>query len=140
MIELVYMSQARHLFKGEELQALLRTSRINNTKHGITGMLLYDGSGTFIQAIEGNKEQIFALFELIKTDPRHTDVQELGVSNITNRSFPEWTMGFKRLDVDVISAVDGFNDFVENDNTINLKNSANSFAVDMLNHFKQSIS
>jgi hypothetical protein len=53
VIELVYVSQAKYLFQETELKDILDISRRNNIARGITGMLLYDDGGTFIQALEG---------------------------------------------------------------------------------------
>ncbi len=77
MIELVYLSQTEHMFQEAELATLLKAARIKNAKRGITGMLLYDGLGTFIQAIEGEKAQIDELFAIISRDERHSLVQQL---------------------------------------------------------------
>lgn len=139
MIELVYMSQAQHIFGEEELQSLLDVSRRNNTRRGITGMLLYDGKGTFIQAIEGDEEKIYELFNIIKQDPRHADIQELGVTAINERNFGDWKMGFNRITPEDFASIDGFTDFMESQERNELPSSNNSFAVAMLNHFKQSI-
>lgn len=48
MYQLVYLSSAVELFREEELKDLLATSRLNNEKLHVTGMLLYH-EGNFIQ-------------------------------------------------------------------------------------------
>lgn len=139
MIELVYMSQAKRIFTEEELNTILVAARKNNTAAGVTGMLLYDGKGTFIQAIEGEPEDIYRLFNRIKEDSRHDHLQLLGEGEINERSFPEWNMGFKRLKNDDMVSVKGFSNLLELDADTVVKGKSGSFAVAMLNHFKQSI-
>ncbi len=152
MIELVYMSQAQHLFSEKELEELLIVARRNNTKRGISGMLLYDGKGTFLQAIEGEKSQIDELFDIISQDPRHSMIQQLSYNTIVERSFGDWKMGFKRIgsnnDSTANSTIDtssntkqaeseeGYSNFYDG----GLENASDSFAISMLNHFRHSSS
>lgn len=137
MIELVYMSQANHVFYDDELEELLHTAWKNNSASGITGMLLYDGAGTFIQAIEGDKHEIDRLFSYIKEDPRHEDIQILSYGEIAERNFPDWKMGFKKLDAADAASVTGYSDFLTADQQHEQAQGRNGFAIDMLNHFKQ---
>lgn len=132
MIELVYMSQAVHLFSEQELVELLAVARKNNTERDVSGMLLYDGKGTFLQAIEGEKEQIDALFDIISADHRHTMIQQLSYSEIQQRSFGDWKMGYKRVGSDKSKFEEGYSDFFDG----GLENASDSFAISMLNHFR----
>jgi hypothetical protein len=90
---MVYASSAVRLFSHEELVELLRISRINNARLGITGMLLYD-SGNFIQAIEGPRDNVDKLFEKIRVDPRHKQVTVILEGPLDERQFRNYTMGF----------------------------------------------
>ena len=69
---LVYLSQATHDFEAEELADLLAVSRRNNASTGITGLLMYE-SRLFMQALEGPRAAVEALFQKISRDPRHAD-------------------------------------------------------------------
>lgn len=62
-----------------------------NAKLGITGVLLFS-RGRCIQVIEGLPNRIETLYEKIKVDPRHTDVQTLIHTQVTKRSFEAWHM------------------------------------------------
>jgi hypothetical protein len=66
----------RELFSEEELIQLLETSRQNNAKIGVTGMLLYK-DGNFMQLIEGPEEAVRALHAKISIDPRHRGLMTL---------------------------------------------------------------
>jgi len=90
---LVYVSSAVRLFSHEELVELLRLSRINNARLGVTGMLLYD-RGNFIQVMEGHGTNVGKLYEKIRADPRHKQVTTLLQGPLEKRQFETFTMGF----------------------------------------------
>ncbi len=77
-----------------EIQSILRASRRNNPLYGITGALLFTGTG-FAQVLEGHRESVERLFERIGADPRHADVAVLSLTPTEKRSFPAWAMGFR---------------------------------------------
>ena len=96
MIQLVYVSSSIQPFTSSELLQLLDTSRQNNEKLGITGMLLYK-DGDFMQALEGEEEPVHSLSARIAKDPRHKDIRILLEDAGTEREFPDWSMGFRNL-------------------------------------------
>ena len=62
-----------------------------NPAVGITGILCY-GSGHFLQALEGDRSVVNALYHRIALDPRHDACELLSVEDITTRDFAEWSM------------------------------------------------
>ena len=136
MIEMIYVSKASHRFTEKELKELLATARTNNTKTGLTGLLLYDGQGTFIQVLEGEESVIEALFKTIKNDKRHSRVNVLWRKDIEERGFPDWKMGYQNiLDMDT-STIMGFSDFLQQDKNHDYVLTNPGFVLNMLNHFK----
>ena len=97
MIFLVYVSSASGPVSDAELLEILRTSRRNNERLGVTGMLLYKGT-CFIQALEGPEAAVMGLFERIRRDPRHRQVTTLIKRPATERQFEGGSMGVKHLD------------------------------------------
>ncbi|HMI89071.1 MAG TPA: BLUF domain-containing protein [Polyangiaceae bacterium] len=93
MLEVIYISAAVKPFSQAELTTLLRKARINNTRLGVTGMLLYD-RGSFLQVLEGEIADVRSLYEVISKDPRHERVIKLLETTVPNRSFGDWSMGF----------------------------------------------
>jgi hypothetical protein len=134
MIELVYMSRAKFMFQQAELDELLTNARFNNARLGITGLLLYDGLTTFIQAIEGERTQIDDLYHIISQDQRHGDIFQLAYTNIPCRSFPDWKMGFKRFNETDKTHLEGYSDFMQSGSED--ATTYASFGLQMLNHFK----
>jgi len=94
MIYIVYVSRASRPYSEEELWYLLDVSRRNNEKTGVTGMLLYRG-GHFFQTLEGPPEAVRDTFDKICRDPRHRDVVKLVERPTQERSFADWSMGFR---------------------------------------------
>ncbi|CAM2937182.1 BLUF domain-containing protein [Vibrio neptunius] len=135
MIELVYVSKAVQRLEQEQLEQILSKARKNNTNNDITGLLLYDGYGTFIQVLEGPEDSVESLFLKIKTDTRHTNINRIGFHHIRTRSFPDWKMGFKVLDQHLDSSFAGFSDFLEHKEDPKYLVEHKSFAMRMIKHF-----
>ncbi len=106
---IIYVSNATIHFSDNDLEDLLRTSRENNSRLGITGMLLY-ADGSFIQVIEGEEAAIDGLYKKISRDLRHKSSSILMRAEIKERSFAEWSMGFKRISKEDFSTIAGFKD------------------------------
>lgn len=90
VIQIVYISSARgdtHVQRGH----ILLTSRLNNERDGITG-LLYDDGVRFLQVLEGEEQSVDATIARIKTDPRHRAVVVLSRRQIEAREFGDWAM------------------------------------------------
>ncbi len=137
MIELVYVSHAKVHFGHQDLVKLLETARAHNAENKITGMLLYDGYEAFIQAIEGAKDQVEALFQTISQDPRHERISVLWRNDIEKRNFPDWQMGFKDIRELSVQELEGYSDFMQNRNVNTHTTNNISFAKELLRRFKQ---
>ncbi|MGJ3239338.1 MAG: BLUF domain-containing protein [Anaerolineae bacterium] len=110
---LIYGSTASYEMKQEDLKKILVTSRRNNEKAHITGMLLYKNKN-FLQVLEGEEDALDELYEKIKQDKRHHSVYTIMKRKIKQREFKQWEMGFTDLDeappVDLL----GYSDFLQN--------------------------
>lgn len=108
---MVYTSSASsRTLSVDEIKAILRASRLNNTSKGITGLLLYR-DGSFAQFLEGPAYAVDALYDKIERDPRHRGVIRVLRQSVTKRDFREWSMAFRDLDMirkrGPLSGVDG---------------------------------
>lgn len=110
MLSMAYLSSASVPYSDEDLADLLLHSRANNGRLGLTGMLLYR-DGQFLQVLEGPDEVVRERYEVISADARHRDVHKLLESQITERQFPEWTMGFRAMTDVVVADIPGYADF-----------------------------
>ncbi|MET1116490.1 MAG: BLUF domain-containing protein [Comamonas sp.] len=91
LVRLIYASRAADASPAA-IEAILSQAREHNPASGITGVLCY-GGGVFLQAIEGGRSQVSALFGHIQRDARHQEVELLHYEEIDERRFGGWTMG-----------------------------------------------
>ena len=136
MISLIYVSSAVVPFSPEELRTLLKISRHNNVRLGVTGMLLYK-DGNFMQAIEGEEEAIHLLHRKIRLNPRHDGLITLLEQPIERRQFSGWSMGFKNLSDPGMHEIAGYSDFLDAPLTSGEFASNPSYAQKLLLTFKE---
>jgi hypothetical protein len=112
VLSLVYTSSASQPFRETALVQLLTECRRNNAAVDVTGMLLYRG-GRFIQVLEGVADTVRELAERIRRDPRHHDMRVLLEERVSQRRFPDWTMGYRALRGGEDAAPEGYRDSFE---------------------------
>lgn len=88
MLQLVYISS---ICSGAQVGSILRVSRRNNARDGITGLLYHDGR-RFLQALEGDEPMVDAAFARISADARHRAVVVLSRRTVGEREFGAWEM------------------------------------------------
>ena len=82
-------------------------SRRNNASTNVIGILLYHDS-SFLQYIEGEIEDVNALFDRISADPKRVGVFVLDRADIDVRALPDWTMGYEVLPEAAKAELGGF--------------------------------
>jgi len=93
MHQIIYISTAKPGTGDRDVDEILATSRINNRRDGITGLLISDGT-RFLQALEGEQEAVEAAYLRIKTDKRHRAAVILSSKTTPERQFGTWDMAF----------------------------------------------
>lgn len=93
VIQLVYSSLATAPFSSDALHALLIGARAHNAAAGVSGMLLHI-DGAFLQVLEGTNDTVHKLFIDIAADYRHNRILLLLMREISDRNFPDWSLGF----------------------------------------------
>ena len=96
LVRLLYASRIAPDAEETAIEAILQQSRANNPRSGITGVLCHNGE-IFMQALEGGRNAVSALYNRIAADPRHCDVILLSYEEIAERTFAGWTMGLVSL-------------------------------------------
>lgn len=97
IFQLLYVSGATRPISPSDLDDILASSRRNNERRDVTGVLLY-ADDTFIQVLEGDRATVGEVARVIRRDPRHRNFMVLVERNAEKRAFSQWQMGFKRLD------------------------------------------
>jgi hypothetical protein len=94
MLQLIYISTARAPVDQALLGAILETSRANNQKAGVTGLLV-SGGRRFLQALEGPERSVLDTYARIQADPRHFALVLLSCRTVEARSFGAWSMAYE---------------------------------------------
>ncbi|WP_125660171.1 BLUF domain-containing protein [Sphingomonas sp. 2R-10] len=90
MLQLIYVSTAR-TGATIDLARILASSRRNNRRDGITGLLHHRGR-RFLQALEGEAAHVEAAYARIAADPRHHAMVVLSRREVATREFGDWAM------------------------------------------------
>jgi len=113
LVQLVYISRSnlpemgRNDIIAPQVAQILSKSRRNNRAKRIVGALYY-GNGFFYQCLEGEEQDLLALYETLKTDPRHTDLHIVSMNPIAQKSFGEWEMKYVPAEKDVNQMLSSF--------------------------------
>ncbi|MEO0607375.1 MAG: BLUF domain-containing protein [Pseudomonadota bacterium] len=97
MYRLVYVSTAAPQIGDDDIGNILDVSASNNHERRITGFLVHNGRH-FMQALEGEYEEVQAIYERIQKDERHFGIVQILGENIEKRAFSEWAMNYFRVD------------------------------------------
>jgi len=100
---LAYTSRARFDLSSADLVDIHRTSMQQNVLHGITGLLVFDGT-RFLQIIEGPDDAIDALVDKLRFDTRHSAFEVRDERTVDRASFPDWTMELIKVDAAYFTA------------------------------------
>ena len=92
LVHLLYASRAAAPVTQEIIESILQQSRTHNPALGITGVLCHGGE-VYMQALEGGREAVNALYTKIVRDTRHREVMLLHYAEVPERHFAGWTMG-----------------------------------------------
>ena len=95
VFQLVYASKSRQQYDQKSLEKMVCGFRENNRDLNITGLLLYDDFGIFVQLIEGAETTIKDLYVRIAEDQNHGYVTLLHEQRARDRLFPDWRMGLQ---------------------------------------------
>ena len=99
LVRLLYVSQSVGPITTTVTASVLEKSNANNKKHNITGVLC-QGSGLWLQVLEGERTQVNILYSRIMADRHHQNVQLLSIEEITTRRFGQWSMALVYLSKD----------------------------------------
>lgn len=106
MHRLIYVSSATSRISEAEITDILKVSRRNNARQGLTGVMIYH-EGSFFQILEGEEDIVEGLFRRIAGDERHHGVIRLLSTSVASRAFPDWQMGFVPMDSMTASQQEG---------------------------------
>ena len=97
MYRLVYVSTVARDVSEADIGSILDVSASNNHERRITGFLVHNGHH-FMQALEGEHEEVQEIYDRILKDDRHFGIVQIIGENIEQRAFPDWAMNYFRVD------------------------------------------
>ena len=100
LFSICYISEKKKDLPREVIDQISSYSITENEVKQISGLLI-EYKNHFLQYLEGPTRQVYDLFERIKKDARHTNVEIIQFKQITERIFPGWSMLHKNLDQEV---------------------------------------
>jgi hypothetical protein len=92
---IVYISMASQAQTAETVDGILQVARARNAALDITGLLI-GGGRWWLQLLEGNRSDLDPVWQSIRKDPRHRHVVLVQRRPLRHRSFPDWSMKFRR--------------------------------------------
>ncbi|MCZ2720614.1 BLUF domain-containing protein [Marinomonas sp. 15G1-11] len=93
LTRLIYASTISDELSVEEIKSIVKAARQGNPASGLTG-LLYFNRRYFLQCLEGARTEVNDTFHRIQKDKRHKNIVILEYNEITERIFPDWSMGY----------------------------------------------
>ena len=111
IFHLGYVSTETGELSSQDMVDLMTVARRINTERDITGLLLHREK-SFYQVLEGPEAQVRQAFDSIERDERHTAVDILFEGAIEEREFADWRMGFLNLDGVDLGTLQGYSDFL----------------------------
>lgn len=90
--QLAFASHARAGLRASETSEVIATSRSNNARDGITGVMLYTGE-SFVQIVEGPDGAIAQLWRRLLLDDRHRGPTTL-FDHPGARWYDDWRAGY----------------------------------------------
>jgi hypothetical protein len=99
LVRLLYVSQPVGPITSTVTSSILEVSIPNNKEENVTGVLC-QGSGLYMQVLEGERTKVNNLFSKIKIDRRHKNVELLLLEDISQRLYGQWSMALVHLSKD----------------------------------------
>lgn len=91
LIRLLYVSTARADITEDDVSIITSNATKANAVWRISGALAFNGM-KFCQCLEGERENVHALLEVIKRDKRHSNITVVAQIEANNRCFEGWDM------------------------------------------------
>lgn len=93
--QIAYCSNAVRTLSPEVIGDILDVSHRNNTRDGVTGVLIYHDR-LFFQLLEGDRGLVKTCYRRICADRLHGALSLMLQADVDERAFPEWSMGLAR--------------------------------------------
>ncbi|WP_448564029.1 BLUF domain-containing protein [Thalassotalea ganghwensis] len=93
LVRLIYASKTQEDFGPQNIENIIDKARVYNHQHDITGILCFSNK-YFLQCLEGSRTSVNNLYHKILNDDRHKEALMLEYTEISERDFGQWEMGY----------------------------------------------
>ncbi|WP_047043659.1 BLUF domain-containing protein [Vibrio mexicanus] len=93
LVRLIYASTITSHNDPGIIENILESARRFNPANDLTGILYFNGD-YFLQCIEGSRQAVNNVYTCILKDARHHTAVILDYSEISERTFSDWSMGY----------------------------------------------
>jgi hypothetical protein len=93
LYQIAYVSLCRTRLNEELLLDILSVSKRNNTRDGVSGILMYHDQ-MFFQILEGERTCVKKCYARILCDPRHSAISLMWEGEAESRTFTPWALGY----------------------------------------------
>jgi hypothetical protein len=93
LYQIAYVSLCRTRLNEALLLDILSVSKRNNTRDGVSGILMYHDQ-MFFQFLEGERTRAKKCYARILCDPRHSAISLMWEGEAENRTFTPWALGY----------------------------------------------
>lgn len=104
--QFLYISHPTASITDADCAAIVASARRNNARVGLTGMLLYVPSQAFVQVLEGEPSTVTDILSRMMRDVRHAWPTVLLDHRVERRTFAGWPMGYRRMTLAELAAID----------------------------------
>lgn len=92
--QVIYASTAVEPLSMAQLCEIMKVSHYRNLAHELTGLLLY-AHERFFHVLEGPEVKLREVYNSIRIDDRHKNMDELRFEPRESRNFEDWQMSFR---------------------------------------------
>ena len=96
--QMIYFSTTPTQMDAVQISDLLKQSKANNARDGITGLLVYYDK-MFFQILEGDRDKVEACYHRIEKDQRHRKLFLMWEGDAEKRAFDDWKMAYESKDM-----------------------------------------
>jgi hypothetical protein len=93
LYQIAYVSLSRTRLNETLLLDILSVSKRNNTRDGVSGILMYHDQ-MFFQILEGERTRAKKCYARILCDPRHSAISLMWEGEAESRTFTPWALGY----------------------------------------------
>ncbi|MFT5220230.1 MAG: hypothetical protein ACI9LO_001662 [Planctomycetota bacterium] len=104
--QVIYASTAVEPLSMAQLVEIMNVSHTQNLVHELTGLLLY-AHERFFHVLEGSEDNLRQVYDSIRFDGRHKNIDELRFEPREGRNFDDWQMSFRTDDFDQVAGNPG---------------------------------